>query len=205
LEKVAHAGESLLSLLRDGKLVLSEEVTSGLLAMVDVVRGMLGEIQATEHDGENEYPELREQLKQLQGVGAAKLAPPVAAGAGIPAAATTSAAESVALASPASSIRILDAGPVTPTPPGEETSSPANGSSHPPVAGKVVGSQEEVTAAPLTQEARAHDSGVETVRVGVNLLDKLMNLVGELVLARNQLLQFSNTAQDAGLHTVPSS
>jgi two-component system chemotaxis sensor kinase CheA len=29
-----------------------------------------------------------------------------------------------------------------------------------------------------------------------------MNLVGELVLARNQLLQFSNTTQDAGFHTV---
>ena len=35
---------------------------------------------------------------------------------------------------------------------------------------------------------------METVRVGVDLLDTLMNLVGELVLARNQLLQVSNTA-----------
>ena len=31
------------------------------------------------------------------------------------------------------------------------------------------------------------------------LLDKLMNLVGELVLARNQILQFSNATEDAGL------
>jgi two-component system chemotaxis sensor kinase CheA len=60
-------------------------------------------------------------------------------------------------------------------------------------------SQEE--AATQTQESR-RESGVETVRVGVTLLDKLMNLVGELVLARNQLLQFSNTAQDAGFHAV---
>jgi two-component system chemotaxis sensor kinase CheA len=42
----------------------------------------------------------------------------------------------------------------------------------------------------------------ETIRVGVNLLDKLMTLVGELVLARNQLLQLSNTFRDAGLQTV---
>jgi two-component system, chemotaxis family, sensor kinase CheA len=34
LEKVAHAGESLLSRLRDGKLSLNAEVTSGLLGMV---------------------------------------------------------------------------------------------------------------------------------------------------------------------------
>ena len=43
---------------------------------------------------------------------------------------------------------------------------------------------------------------METIRVGVNLLDRLMNLVGELVLARNQLLQFSNSTQDAGFQAV---
>ncbi len=42
----------------------------------------------------------------------------------------------------------------------------------------------------------------ETIRVGVNLLDKLMTLVGELVLARNQLLQISNTVEDSGLQAV---
>ena len=38
--------------------------------------------------------------------------------------------------------------------------------------------------------------------MGVNLLDKLMTLVGELVLARNQLLQISNTVEDTGLQAV---
>ena len=33
----------------------------------------------------------------------------------------------------------------------------------------------------------------------VVLLDKLMNLVGELVLARNQILQFTNATEDAGI------
>src|SRR5882672_7868124 len=66
LEKVAHAGESLLSRLRDGKVTLTEKMTSGLLTMVDAVRHMLAEIEATEHDGENDYPELREELKRLQ-------------------------------------------------------------------------------------------------------------------------------------------
>ncbi|MGA7907221.1 MAG: Hpt domain-containing protein, partial [Candidatus Sulfotelmatobacter sp.] len=69
LEKVAHAGESLLSRLRDGKLTLSQDITTGLLAMVDAVRHMLGEIQSTEHDGENDYPDLRAKLQQLQGEG----------------------------------------------------------------------------------------------------------------------------------------
>ena len=43
---------------------------------------------------------------------------------------------------------------------------------------------------------------METIRVGVTLLDRLMNLLGELVLARNQLLQFSNSTQDAGFQAV---
>jgi len=38
-----------------------------------------------------------------------------------------------------------------------------------------------------------------TVSEAVGLLDKLMNLVGELVLARNQILQFTNSSQDSGL------
>ena len=37
------------------------------------------------------------------------------------------------------------------------------------------------------------------VRIDVHLLDKLMNLVGELVLARNQIMQFSQDIDDAGL------
>ncbi len=66
LEKVAHAGENLLSKLREGQLTLNSEITSGLLAMVDAVRRMLGEIQATERDGDNDYPDLLAQLKALQ-------------------------------------------------------------------------------------------------------------------------------------------
>jgi two-component system chemotaxis sensor kinase CheA len=199
LEKVAHAGESLLSLLRDGKLALTEDVTSGLLAMVDAVRCMLGEIQVSEHDGENDYPELREQLKQLQSGESAKTVP----GTAIPSAESSqSTVQSldvpsnqapVPAAEPspdAGRIRILDVGPAAPpTPPSGEMVASSGASL----------SQEE--AATQTQESR-RESGVETVRVGVTLLDKLMNLVGELVLARNQLLQFSNTAQDASFHAV---
>ena len=66
LEKLAHAGESLLSRLRDGQLTLNAEITSGLLAMVDAVRRMLACIQASEHDGEDDYALLIELLAQLQ-------------------------------------------------------------------------------------------------------------------------------------------
>src|SRR5437899_7469130 len=79
LEKVAHAGESLLSRLRDGKLLLNAEITSGLLAMVDAVRKMLAEIKTTEQDGKEDYAALIENLGRLlqQDVGAAPAAPAV--------------------------------------------------------------------------------------------------------------------------------
>lgn len=44
---------------------------------------------------------------------------------------------------------------------------------------------------PATETAAAPSAADSTVRVDVGLLDKLMNLVGELVLARNRLLPFA--------------
>lgn len=62
------------------------------------------------------------------------------------------------------------------------TQSPSANASKPPV---------EVTAKPS-----ADDQQSETIRVHVSLLDNLMNLVGELVLIRNQLLQHAKTNDD---------
>ncbi len=46
---------------------------------------------------------------------------------------------------------------------------------------------------PVVEEASSESS---TIRVQVSLLDKLMNLVGEMVLTRNQVLQFAKTSED---------
>src|SRR5246127_3213265 len=69
LEKVAHAGENLLSRLRDGKVSLTAELTSGLLAMVDAIRSILSEIQSSGQDGQEDYPDLIENLSRLQQTG----------------------------------------------------------------------------------------------------------------------------------------
>ncbi len=61
---------------------------------------------------------------------------------------------------------------------------------------------EDVSAAVHSLDAKTRDAPPETIRVGVTLLDKLMTLVGELVLARNQLVQLTNTLEDAGLQAV---
>src|ERR1700753_1989078 len=52
LESVAHAGENLLSKLRDGVIQQNAAITTALLAMVDVVREILGSIENTEAEGE---------------------------------------------------------------------------------------------------------------------------------------------------------
>lgn len=46
---------------------------------------------------------------------------------------------------------------------------------------------------------RNNSAADSTVRIDVNVLDRLMNLVGELVLARNQIMQFSQSMEDAAL------
>ena len=223
LEKVAHAGENLLSRLREGNLSLTAEVTSGLLATVDAVRHMLSEIQSTGADGEKEYPELLDTLKRLQESEPTVVPPEVNA---VPPAALVERAPQPPKAA---------AETVTKT-----TASQPAADTHRPAPGKLGGvlvergrissedlalalaeqeqgdqrrvgeilvalglcKQEDVLAAQQILEMRGRDSGIETVRVGVTLLDKLMNLVGELVLARNQLLQYSNGNQDTAFHGI---
>jgi two-component system chemotaxis sensor kinase CheA len=65
LQALAHAGESLLSKLRDGLLVLTPEISSALLATSDAIRQILAAISTTGQDGEEAYNDLIETLKRL--------------------------------------------------------------------------------------------------------------------------------------------
>ena len=65
LEKLTHAAENLLSLLRDGKLMMNTNMTTALLQTVDAIRNMLESITQTSQDGEVDYFELIEVLHQL--------------------------------------------------------------------------------------------------------------------------------------------
>jgi chemotaxis protein histidine kinase CheA len=79
LEKLAHAGENLLSKLRDGQIKLTAEIGSALLEAGDGIRKMLASIGSTGNDGEEEFPELIVRLKALQ-EGMVALAPSVMEG-----------------------------------------------------------------------------------------------------------------------------
>ena len=210
LEKLAHAGESLLSRLRDGKLTLTEEVTSGLLAMVDGVRQMLAMIQKTERDGEEDYGTLIAHLGALL--------EPSATGTQLQEGAETQGSAAAVNAADAARLDIareladptriggvlVEQGKVTPEDLARALEQQEMGRKR---LGEILvahgaANPEDVAAAQQTLETRRPEAAVETIRVGVNLLDRLMNLVGELVLARNQLLQFSNSLQDAAFQAV---
>jgi two-component system chemotaxis sensor kinase CheA len=189
LEKVAHVGESLLSRLRDGKLSLTPEFTSGLLAMVDAIRVMLGEIQTTEQDGNETYPDLIETLNQLQNQGQ-EPTPKAPSDAALPKEPSKKrqgdgpkehSAKSVPLASVPTQRQ--QASPVPPEPPAPSAAAP----------------EESQTAQHPQDDTRSKNAPAETIRVDVRLLDRLMNLVGELVLTRNQITQFSARQTDANL------
>ncbi len=201
LEKVAHVGENLLTRLRDGQLILNPEITTVLLSMVDAVRQMLKEIESTGQDGAADYPELRETLTRLQTSAAGDVRPPSPAAA----VSATQLAGSAAIA-PAAAKETAPA-PATPRTKGDTPlRKPSRGKIDEPVleSGAVQGltKPEDAPPTPQTLEAKPRDTAPETIRVGVNLLDKLMTLVGELVLARNQLLQFANAIENPGLHAV---
>ncbi len=51
-------------------------------------------------------------------------------------------------------------------------------------------------AADVHSDGDKADAGNSTIRVPVGLLDKLMTLVGEMVLVRNQVIQYSNQSDD---------
>jgi two-component system, chemotaxis family, sensor kinase CheA len=66
LEVLTHAGEGLLSRLRDGGLHLTRERTTGLLQLVDAVRAILASIESTGHEDDRDYAELVAWLTALQ-------------------------------------------------------------------------------------------------------------------------------------------
>jgi two-component system, chemotaxis family, sensor kinase CheA len=212
LEALTHAGETLLSRVRDGKLVLEAHTTSELLRMVDAVRSMLKHVESSANDGEDAYEELVVSLSQLAegktpepaSSRRSTSATPAESPPRVEGAAPTSKQPVVGASSraaPASVAPIASVAPAAPRPsarppaPVEVLSMApaqvARGTKHsvppprPPPAPEVA-----------NQTEPQHSVSEGSVRVDVGLLDKLMNLVGELVLARNQILQHAGVLRD---------
>jgi two-component system, chemotaxis family, sensor kinase CheA len=171
LEALTHAGESLLSRLRDGELALTPEITDALLRTVDAVRALLAAIEATGQEGEPDHAELITTLTRLQQGGTALGEVIVEHGAASP--------EDVTLAMTAQDVG--DARPIGEILVGQGATTPA----------------EVSLALEVQEERRSVADG--SIRVDVERLDALMRLVGELVLTRNQSVAHAAAARDATL------
>ncbi|MGD0628282.1 MAG: chemotaxis protein CheW [Terracidiphilus sp.] len=198
LEKLAHAGENLLGMLREGKLTADEPITTGLLQLMDGLRSILKTIEANDSEGNGEDTVLIARLEELQAPAQAhskharvragvqhtvvggrqeqpKEQPPEHPKAQFPEHAPGRGAESAA--------PTPEAVP-EPEAPAEKAISDA--------------AQAEPEAdAKKTRTPAAGSAAESTLRVDVTLLNRMMNLVGELVLTRNQVLQA--TASDPNL------
>jgi chemotaxis protein histidine kinase CheA len=217
LESVAHVGESLLSLLRDGRLRLNAQITSGLLALVDAVRQMLVSIENTGREGEGDYASLIDMLTRLEsGEKKKKKSSPALVAPPIPPVLPPSPPGDLPPA-PAATLKpsrepenpepdlplgemLVQAGQANPAEVEEALKLQQDGDSR--RLGEILvdkGAAQPsavLEALQVQTEARSSPLSDSNIRVDVGLLDKLMNLVGELVLARNQILQFSSTQQD---------
>jgi two-component system, chemotaxis family, sensor kinase CheA len=167
LQSVAHAAENLLSRLRGGELVFNADIASALLTVVDAVRRMLDDVERDETDGAEDFSALIRTLERLRASG------------DVPA----------------------PSAPLPPPPPAVPRSAPktkerAIGAPTLDASSRAVSLAEPAGLAP---EAESRGSAVSdsSIRVDVGLLDKLMTLVGELVLARNQIMQLSTSLEGA--------
>ena len=217
LEAVTHAGENLLARIRDGKLELDAERANVLLAMVDVVRTLLGEIEATGAEGDHDHSALVGRINaSMEATSPTAVVSDTAA--------TSVETESLETQVPAdeSGDLVVTAPSTNPVESQLEAPKPAaraKRATRAKSAAKSATATVEVAQveAPVTahapeahaEESDEHDAAKHdadgrrsvadsTLRVDVDLLDTLMRLVGELVLTRNQLL--ANSSQmDAGM------
>lgn len=169
LESLSHVAENLLSMLREDELQVTAEITTALLATVDAIRAMLVAIEATGADGTDDHGDLIDELTRLQD-GDPPAPPPRLGDLLVERSLVTAADVELAI----SQQSLGDKRPL-----GEI------------LVDHGVVADDEVQEALSAQSARRGAVSDATIRVDVALLDNLMNLVGELVLARNQILQLT--------------
>jgi two-component system chemotaxis sensor kinase CheA len=184
LERLTHVGETLLSKLRDGEYAMTPDIAEALLRMVDTVRALLEGIERSGNDKDPgvDVAPVQAAIELLLKNG------------GQPPAVEAPVTEAPAVEAPAT--EVVDRS--TPSP---DATEPVDASTPQPPAWDGVerrGVQAPDPAEPWDGVER-RSVAEATVRVDVELLDNLVQLVGELVLTRNQILQRTDTHEDVEL------
>jgi len=169
LESLTHIAENVLSQVRNGERELTPELVSLILETADVVTAELAAIEATGQESGASTEDLRRRLRQFADQVPDRTADP---------AGDLTAEPSMNIEATFDSTMEPDAVADEPSQAQAAVSGPA------------------AEAGMATKGPSLADS---TIRVDVAMLDKLMNLVGELVLSRNQILQYAVRHADAAL------
>ncbi|MGO9302191.1 MAG: chemotaxis protein CheA, partial [Candidatus Korobacteraceae bacterium] len=191
LVSISHIGESVLSRMRDGLLLLSPTITTALLAMADSLRSILQDIAASGTEGGGEFSAVLQQLSAVLGQ-AQPSSPPKA-----PPIVSVPQPESV----PPPLLGEILVSSETCKPEDVAAAVELQQEGDPRRLGQILvdsrAADPSAVAEGLKTQSDYREIGSNTIRVDVALLDKVMNLVGELVLARNQVLQFTGTQKDS--------
>lgn len=188
LESVTHVGETLLDSIRAGKRPMTTEIATALFKLLDAMRTIMGSLDGSGTEGSNDFAPLVAELKRLNESPLEKAAPQPSAAEPVDELEALLAQNRAAIwsdAEPPPEAAPLSAPPSPATVKAE--TAPTEEAPTPP----------KVTARPAPTDESAKSSVADaSLRVDVGILDQLMNLVGELVLSRNQILQFSRGQQD---------
>ena len=193
LGALTHSGEHLLGRLRDGKVRLNGRVTGTLYSMVDAVRSILQAIEETGVEGEQDYRELAQSLVAVALEDAGADEPPRSA-----VVARATAPEPIAVIPGAEAMS--PAVNVAPAASGAATLSPTPAAVPAPTAAPAA-----APAAAAADHVRPGPTAVDpSIRVDVGLLASILDLVGELVLARNELRSVAGNdpALEGAVHRI---
>jgi two-component system chemotaxis sensor kinase CheA len=189
LASLSHVGENVLSRMRELALVLNPEITTALLAMTDALRQILTQIAKSCEEGDADYEHVASQLSLF--LEETFVPDPD----NVPTQTPESAPNSVPLIGEI----LVSAGATSPIEVAVALDQQQFGDDR--KVGEILVANDAaepiaVLDALKSQSETQSEVSNNTIRVDVGLLDKLMNLVGELVLARNQVLQFTSTQKD---------
>ncbi len=198
LEGIAHSAENVLGRLRDGEISVSDDVIGDVLSAVDIIKDILEGLEETEEEPQGDdslairrldaWLENDDDARDLAALDAMFQAARDRSAAGEPPGATNvpqttgseEGSDETAPAPDAQSSSADDAAsPAGAQSPSAGTTGASNGGPSRGRAGKGEGDNDKRAVAEAS------------LRVDVEVLDRLMNLAGELVLARNQLNQLA--------------
>lgn len=203
LEALTHVGENLLSRLRDGEMEMTAHVAQVLLSMVDAVRALLEAVEASGSDaaGDADVDGVVAALRAvLEGPAETAADPETEA----PAPAETVETTEVDVAEQPTEQPTAQAPQPEQTPVEAPVSESEVDALEARLVAEVIAEPMAPLGGPVTDAAPASSNEDDTtrravdasVRVDVDLLDALVQLVGELVLTRNQVLQRTESQDD---------